>query len=110
MQNGLKENAEVEVGGFHQLTLRDVKGFLTPMEHPTFTSIWDEFCNMTIATGAVETGFDELHSIFDIGCSKGLPEYLVEKLPKITITSSNDVDDSGKRISCSVCRQVNSNE
>ncbi|KAK9067424.1 hypothetical protein SSX86_014753 [Deinandra increscens subsp. villosa] len=55
--------------------------------------------------GAVETGFDELHSIFDICDSKGMPEYSVEKIPKITITSSNDVDDSGERISCSVCLQ-----
>ncbi|KAI3784549.1 hypothetical protein L1987_43649 [Smallanthus sonchifolius] len=55
--------------------------------------------------GTVETGFDELHSIFDIGGSKGLPEYSVEKIPKITITSSNDTDDSGERISCSVCLQ-----
>ncbi|KAL8251434.1 hypothetical protein R6Q59_035127 [Mikania micrantha] len=55
--------------------------------------------------GAVETGFDELHSIFDIDSSKGLPEYSVEKIPKIKITGCNDVDDSGERISCSVCLQ-----
>lgn len=56
--------------------------------------------------GAVEPGFDELHSIFDVGGSKGLPEYSVEKIPKIKITCSNNVDNSGDRISCSVCLQV----
>lgn len=56
--------------------------------------------------GAVETGFDEVHNIFDIGGSKGLPEYSVEKIPKITVTSDNNVDDSGERVSCSVCLQV----
>ncbi|XP_076898737.1 NEP1-interacting protein 1-like [Bidens hawaiensis] len=55
--------------------------------------------------GAVEPGFDELHSIFDVGGSKGLPEYSVEKIPKIKITSNNNVDNSGDRISCSVCLQ-----
>ncbi|XP_071731236.1 NEP1-interacting protein-like 1 [Rutidosis leptorrhynchoides] len=55
--------------------------------------------------GAIETNFDELHSIFDIGGSKGLPENLVEKLPKIKITNDNNVDDSGDRVSCSVCLQ-----
>ncbi|KAI3767819.1 hypothetical protein L2E82_18244 [Cichorium intybus] len=55
--------------------------------------------------GAIETGFDELHSIFDIGGSKGLPEYSLEKIPKIAITADNDVDNSGERVSCSVCLQ-----
>ncbi|MFS7970219.1 putative transcription factor C2H2 family [Helianthus anomalus] len=55
--------------------------------------------------GAVDTRFDELQSIFDVGGSKGLPEYSVKKIPKITITSSDNVDDSGERISCSVCLQ-----
>ncbi|KAK1423540.1 hypothetical protein QVD17_18844 [Tagetes erecta] len=55
--------------------------------------------------GAVETSFDEMHSIFDIGGSKGLPEYSVEKIPKIAITRDNDVDESGERVSCSVCLQ-----
>nr|XP_043617619.1 NEP1-interacting protein-like 1 [Erigeron canadensis] len=55
--------------------------------------------------GAIETSFDDLHSIFDIGGSKGLPEYSVEKIPKIKITNRNDVDDSGERVSCSVCLQ-----
>ncbi|XP_024978316.1 NEP1-interacting protein 2-like [Cynara cardunculus var. scolymus] len=55
--------------------------------------------------GAVESSFDEINSIFDVGGSKGLPEYSVRKIPKITITSGNDVDDSGERVSCSVCLQ-----
>ncbi|KAK1440547.1 hypothetical protein QVD17_06376 [Tagetes erecta] len=55
--------------------------------------------------GAVEPNFEEVHNIFDIGGSKGLPEYSVEKIPKITVTSDNNVDDSGERVSCSVCLQ-----
>ncbi|XP_071706516.1 NEP1-interacting protein-like 1 [Rutidosis leptorrhynchoides] len=55
--------------------------------------------------GAVETGFDEAHNIFDVGGSKGLPEYSVEKIPKITVTSDNNFDDSGERVLCSVCLQ-----
>ncbi|MFS8010358.1 putative transcription factor C2H2 family [Helianthus anomalus] len=56
--------------------------------------------------GAVETSFDEVHNIFDIGGSKGLPEYFVQKIPKITVTSDRNLDDSGERVSCSVCLQV----
>ncbi|KAI3808388.1 hypothetical protein L1987_24338 [Smallanthus sonchifolius] len=55
--------------------------------------------------GAVETSFEEVHNIFDIGGSKGLPEYSVEKIPKITVTSDNILDDSGEQVSCSVCLQ-----
>nr|GEV67871.1 NEP1-interacting protein-like 1 [Tanacetum cinerariifolium] len=55
--------------------------------------------------GAVETSFDEVHNIFDIGGSKGLTEYSVRKIPKIDITCNNDVDESGERVSCSVCLQ-----
>ncbi|KAK1410496.1 hypothetical protein QVD17_37033 [Tagetes erecta] len=55
--------------------------------------------------GAVETSFEEVHNIFDIGGSKGLPEYSVEKIPKITVTRDNNLDDSGERVSCSVCLQ-----
>ncbi|PON66678.1 43kDa postsynaptic protein [Parasponia andersonii] len=55
--------------------------------------------------GAVETGFDEVTNIFDTGGAKGLPGDSVEKIPKIKITSNNDVDDSGERVSCSVCLQ-----
>lgn len=56
--------------------------------------------------GAVETSFEEVHNIFDIGGSKGLPEYSVEKIPKIKVTSNNNLDDSGDKVSCSVCLQV----
>ncbi|XP_071735316.1 NEP1-interacting protein 2-like isoform X2 [Rutidosis leptorrhynchoides] len=55
--------------------------------------------------GAVETAFDEAHNIFDVGGSKGLPEYSVEKIPKITVTFDNNLDDSGEKMSCSVCLQ-----
>ncbi|GJT82891.1 hypothetical protein Tco_1057233 [Tanacetum coccineum] len=55
--------------------------------------------------GAVETSFDEVHNLFDIGGSKGLPEYSVEKIPKIKVTSKNNLDDSGDKVSCSVCLQ-----
>ncbi|XP_076952744.1 NEP1-interacting protein-like 1 isoform X2 [Bidens hawaiensis] len=55
--------------------------------------------------GAVEPSFDEVHNIFDIGGSKGLTEYSVERIPKIAITCDNDVDESGERVSCSVCLQ-----
>lgn len=55
--------------------------------------------------GAVETNFEEVNNIFDTGGSKGLPGDSVEKIPKIKITSNNNVDDSGERVSCSVCLQ-----
>lgn len=55
--------------------------------------------------GAVETSFEEIPNIFDTGGSKGLPENSVEKIPKIRITSNNNVDDSGEKVSCSVCLQ-----
>ncbi|OIW11058.1 hypothetical protein TanjilG_22865 [Lupinus angustifolius] len=55
--------------------------------------------------GAVETGFDEIQNIFDIGGSKGLSGDSVERIPKIKITSDNNVDGSGERVSCSVCLQ-----
>nr|GEV86153.1 NEP1-interacting protein-like 1 [Tanacetum cinerariifolium] len=58
-----------------------------------------------VIMGAVETSFDELHNIFDIGGRKGLPEYSVAKIPKIEITSGDEVDDMGERVSCSVCLQ-----
>ncbi|KAI3794292.1 hypothetical protein L1987_36921 [Smallanthus sonchifolius] len=55
--------------------------------------------------GAVETSFEEVQNIFDIDGSKGLPEYSVKKIPKIAVTSDNNLDDSGERVSCSVCLQ-----
>ncbi|XP_050241667.1 NEP1-interacting protein 2-like [Quercus robur] len=55
--------------------------------------------------GAVEASFDEIPNIFDTGGAKGLPGDSVEKIPKIIITSNNNVDASGERVSCSVCLQ-----
>lgn len=55
--------------------------------------------------GAVETSFEEVHNLFDTGGSKGLAGDSVEKIPKIVITNDNNVDDSGERVSCSVCLQ-----
>ncbi|XP_027347183.1 NEP1-interacting protein 1-like [Abrus precatorius] len=55
--------------------------------------------------GAVEMSFDEVQNIFDIGGAKGLSRDSVAKIPKITITSDNNVDASGERVSCSVCLQ-----
>ncbi|KAG5069657.1 hypothetical protein JHK85_002034 [Glycine max] len=56
--------------------------------------------------GAVETSFDEVQNIFDTGGSKGLSGDLVDKIPKIKITTDNNVDASGDRVSCSVCLQI----
>ncbi|XP_020216951.1 NEP1-interacting protein 1 isoform X1 [Cajanus cajan] len=55
--------------------------------------------------GAVENSFDEVQNIFDTGGAKGLSGDLVEKIPKIKITTDNNVDASGDRVSCSVCLQ-----
>lgn len=55
--------------------------------------------------GAVETNFDEIPNIFDTSSAKGLPGDSVDKIPKITITSNNNVDGSGEKVSCSVCLQ-----
>ncbi|KAL3527255.1 hypothetical protein ACH5RR_011911 [Cinchona calisaya] len=55
--------------------------------------------------GAVETTFEEIPNIFDTGGAKGLPGDSVEKIPKILISNDNNVDDSGDRVSCSVCLQ-----
>lgn len=55
--------------------------------------------------GAVETTFEDVQNIFDIGGSKGLPGDSVEKIPKIVVSKENNVDASGERVSCSVCLQ-----
>ncbi|KAK4360490.1 hypothetical protein RND71_019442 [Anisodus tanguticus] len=57
--------------------------------------------------GAVELAYDEVPNIFDTGGAKGLHGDSVEKIPKIVITKGNSLDDSGERVSCSVCLQVN---
>ncbi|XP_058090871.1 NEP1-interacting protein 1-like [Magnolia sinica] len=54
---------------------------------------------------AVETTFEEAVDFFGTGGSKGLSGDSVEKLPKIEITTKNNVDASGERICCSVCLQ-----
>ncbi|KAK6924542.1 Zinc finger, RING-type [Dillenia turbinata] len=55
--------------------------------------------------GAVETTFEEAPNIFDTGGVKGLPGDSLAKIPIVKITSINNVDDSGERVSCSVCLQ-----
>ncbi|MED6111809.1 Translation initiation factor 3 subunit c [Stylosanthes scabra] len=55
--------------------------------------------------GAVEIDFDDVQNIFDIGGAKGLSRDSVEKISKILITSDNNVDASGEKVSCSVCLQ-----
>lgn len=56
--------------------------------------------------GAVETSFEEVQNIFDVGGAKGLAGDSVEKIPKIRITGDNNVDASGEKVCCSVCLQV----
>ncbi|KAJ8549202.1 hypothetical protein K7X08_032909 [Anisodus acutangulus] len=55
--------------------------------------------------GAVETMYEEVPNIFDTGGAKGLPGDFVEKIPKVVISNDNNVDDTGERVSCSVCLQ-----
>ncbi|XP_060189608.1 NEP1-interacting protein-like 1 [Lycium barbarum] len=55
--------------------------------------------------GAVETTYEEVPNIFDTGGAKGLPGDFVEKIPKVIISNDNNVDDTGERVSCSVCLQ-----
>ncbi|XP_059281018.1 NEP1-interacting protein-like 1 isoform X2 [Lycium ferocissimum] len=55
--------------------------------------------------GAVELAYDEIPNIFDTGGAKGMHGDSVEKIPKIVITKVNNLDDSGERVSCSVCLQ-----
>lgn len=59
-----------------------------------------------IQMGAVESSFEDIQNIFDTGGCKGLPGDSVEKIPKIRITTNNNVDGSGERVCCSVCLQV----
>ncbi|KAJ4976451.1 hypothetical protein NE237_001557 [Protea cynaroides] len=55
--------------------------------------------------GAGEISFEEVTSIFETGGTKGLSGDSVEKIPKIKITRMNNEDESGERVSCSVCLQ-----
>ncbi|XP_058736422.1 NEP1-interacting protein 1-like [Vicia villosa] len=52
-----------------------------------------------------EIGFYELQNFYDIGDTRGLSVVLVEKIPTISITSNDNFDASGDRVSCSVCLQ-----
>ncbi|XP_042493791.1 NEP1-interacting protein 1-like [Macadamia integrifolia] len=52
-----------------------------------------------------ETSFEDITSIFETGGTKGLSGDSVQKIPKIKITSLNNEDASGERVSCSVCLQ-----
>ncbi|KAH0688748.1 hypothetical protein KY285_015900 [Solanum tuberosum] len=56
--------------------------------------------------GAVETAYEEVPNIFDTGGAKGLSGHFVEKIAKVIISSDNNVDDTGERVSCSVCLQM----
>lgn len=56
--------------------------------------------------GAVETAYEEEPSMFDTGGAKGLPGHFVEKIAKVVIRNDNNVDDTGERVACSVCLQV----
>ncbi|KAF9621651.1 hypothetical protein IFM89_025562 [Coptis chinensis] len=55
--------------------------------------------------GAIETSFEDSPDIFAIGGAKGLSKEIVERIPKIKVTTKNNVDASGDKISCSVCLQ-----
>ncbi|GKV44124.1 hypothetical protein SLEP1_g51342 [Rubroshorea leprosula] len=55
--------------------------------------------------GAAETSFDEVTNIFDTDGAKGLTGELVEKIPKIKITTNDNIDASGEKVACSVCLQ-----
>ncbi|GAA0177096.1 hypothetical protein LIER_29655 [Lithospermum erythrorhizon] len=55
--------------------------------------------------GDIDATFEEVQNIFDTGGSKGLPGDSVEKLPTVTISIDNNLDESGERLSCSVCLQ-----
>ncbi|KAG9132181.1 hypothetical protein Leryth_027412 [Lithospermum erythrorhizon] len=51
--------------------------------------------------GDIDATFEEVQNIFDTGGSKGLPGDSVEKLPTVTISIDNNLDESGERLSCS---------
>ncbi|XP_010266053.1 PREDICTED: NEP1-interacting protein 1-like [Nelumbo nucifera] len=55
--------------------------------------------------GAREANYDEVPNIFETGGTKGMSGDSVEKIPKMRITTNNNVDASGEKVSCSVCLQ-----
>lgn len=56
--------------------------------------------------GSDEMGFYEFQNFYDIGDTRGLSVVLVENIPTVSITSNDNFDASGDRVSCSVCLQV----
>ncbi|XP_020581708.1 NEP1-interacting protein 1-like [Phalaenopsis equestris] len=54
---------------------------------------------------ALELPYADVLDIFEIGDIRGLSKDSVDLLPKLKITSENNLDRSGQRISCSVCLQ-----
>ncbi|KAL9249823.1 NEP1-interacting protein 1-like protein [Drosera capensis] len=55
--------------------------------------------------GAMDSTFEDVTSFFETESTKGLACDLVEKIPKMKITTNNNVDASGEKASCSVCLQ-----
>ncbi|XP_010943466.1 NEP1-interacting protein 1 [Elaeis guineensis] len=54
---------------------------------------------------AMDSPYIEVPDFFETGGSVGMSKDSVSKLPKIEITTDNNVDASGDRICCSVCLQ-----
>ncbi|KAM0938689.1 putative transcription factor C2H2 family [Dioscorea sansibarensis] len=54
---------------------------------------------------AVDLPFVEAIDLFETGGTRGMSKDLVDKIPKISVTAENNVDDSGEKICCSVCLQ-----
>ncbi|KAL8160751.1 hypothetical protein V2J09_002288 [Rumex salicifolius] len=50
----------------------------------------------------IESGYEELASIFDIGGVRGLSVDLLEKIPIVKITKEQTLDSSGEKLCCSV--------
>ncbi|KAK9135826.1 hypothetical protein Syun_015156 [Stephania yunnanensis] len=58
--------------------------------------------------GASDASLDDVFDIYDIGGAKGLSQDLVEKIPKIRITTHKQnslAHDSSEKTSCAVCLQ-----
>lgn len=55
---------------------------------------------------AVDLPFAEAIDLFETGGTKGMSKDSVDKIPKVSVTAENNVDDSGEKICCSVCLQV----
>ncbi|KAK9109340.1 hypothetical protein Sjap_017400 [Stephania japonica] len=58
--------------------------------------------------GGSDASLEDVFDIFDIGGAKGLSRDLVEKIPKIRITThkqNSSAHDSSEKTSCSVCLQ-----